>query len=104
VDTLNELDAFLSDAGDNLVMLNVESEEECDLGNNPDAWQLGNHDGGSTHTSMAVRTPASPPHSCVSSSRCHGRLDKPPAWAARPCGLFRIKHLRDAPRATDTSP
>jgi hypothetical protein len=57
VESLNELDALLTDAGDNLVLLNIESQEECDLGNNPDAWQLGAHEA-STHVSMQARTPA----------------------------------------------
>lgn len=51
IESLDELDAFLTEAGDNLVMVNIESQEECDLGNNPDAWQLGAHEA-STHVSM----------------------------------------------------
>lgn len=35
-----ELDAFLTEAGDKLVFLSVESTEECDLGDNPDAWTV----------------------------------------------------------------
>jgi len=36
--TRDELEAFLADAEDKLVMLNVESELECDLGDNPEGW------------------------------------------------------------------
>jgi hypothetical protein len=40
VSTQEELDAFLSEAGDKLVFLSIESTEECDLGDNPDAWTV----------------------------------------------------------------
>lgn len=40
VRSLQELDALLIDAGDKLVMLSVESDEECDVGNMPDAWMV----------------------------------------------------------------
>lgn len=36
VTSAEELDAFLSDAGDKLVFLSIESTEECDLGDYPD--------------------------------------------------------------------
>eukprot|EP00873_Tetraselmis_striata_P027783 jgi/Tetstr1/448047/TSEL_035347.t1 len=35
-----ELDAFLTEAGNKLVFLTVESTEECDLGDNPAAWTV----------------------------------------------------------------
>eukprot|EP00239_Pterosperma_sp_CCMP1384_P008308 CAMPEP_0197848022 /NCGR_PEP_ID=MMETSP1438-20131217/7805_1 /TAXON_ID=1461541 /ORGANISM="Pterosperma sp., Strain CCMP1384" /LENGTH=229 /DNA_ID=CAMNT_0043460137 /DNA_START=196 /DNA_END=882 /DNA_ORIENTATION=- len=56
IHTIQELDAFLTEAGDKLVLLSVESEDECDLGDNPDAWSAeseGNHIVDGTHVSMA---------------------------------------------------
>lgn len=38
--SLEELDAFLTEAGDKLVFLSVESTEECDLGDYPDASDI----------------------------------------------------------------
>ena len=67
-------------------MVNIESEEECDLGNNPDAWQLGAHEA-STHISMQVRTTApslSPPASNALTPAARRRLPRLwCSWAAR---------------------
>lgn len=53
ISTHEELDAFLADAEDKLVMLSIESDDECDLGDNPDAWTIRADAADGTHTPTA---------------------------------------------------
>lgn len=47
-----QLEAFLVAAEDKLVMLHIESDEECDLGDDPDVWATETNILDGTHTSM----------------------------------------------------
>mmetsp|Transcript_21666 Transcript_21666/g.36217 ORF Transcript_21666/g.36217 Transcript_21666/m.36217 type:complete len:399 (-) Transcript_21666:181-1377(-) len=49
-----QFEAFVMAAEDKLVMLHIESDEECDLGDNPEAWALNANITDGTHQSMAA--------------------------------------------------
>lgn len=56
ITTARELDAFLIDAGDKLVMLNMESDDECDIGDNPESWMVdGEGDGEGVEMAACVK-------------------------------------------------
>lgn len=54
VKSADQLEAFLAASEDKLVMLHIESDEECDLGDDPDVWAVQTDITDGTHTSMSA--------------------------------------------------